>query len=215
MVPYRGVATITARVGGKLSRFEEARGWEWLIYNPIHFLHFHEAAKRDASAVFDVIEASFPEASSFVDVGAGSGAYAAEGTRRGHPSVALERDRFGRFLARRQGVDARRFDIRSVNALGRFDLAYCFEVAEHLPPDLGDRLVAFLAASGREILFTAAPPRQGGTGHINEQPPEYWEERFARHGRQLNQRKSDDVREALAARALESHWLARNASVYR
>jgi hypothetical protein len=31
-------------------------------------------------------------------------------------------------------------------------------------------------------LFSAAIPGQGGTEHINEQPPRYWERQFERHG---------------------------------
>jgi hypothetical protein len=32
------------------------------------------------------------------------------------------------------------------------------------------------------VLFSAALPRQGGTGHVNEQWPAYWIERFQTYG---------------------------------
>lgn len=208
------MSTLRVRVAGRLSRFGEHRGWDWLVYNPIHFLHFHDYAVTDAPAVLDGMEAVFPCASSYADVGAGSGAYAAEATRRGHPTVAYERDRFGRFLARRQGVHALPFDLTSPPSPPRCDLAFCFEVAEHVPPDLGDALVAFLAATAKEILFTAAPPGQGGTGHINEQPMAYWETRFALHGKRLDQERTVAMRSALGNAHLRSHWLHRNATVF-
>ncbi len=63
-----------------------------------------------------------------------------------------------------------------------FDLAICVEVLEHLPPPAGDAAVAGLTACAPVVLFSAAIPGQGGTGHQNEQWPSYWAERFDRHG---------------------------------
>jgi hypothetical protein len=95
-----------------------------------------------------------------------------------------------------------------------FDLAYCFEVAEHVPAPLGDILVGFISTHGREVLFTAAQPGQGGTGHINEQHPSYWQERFARYGKQLDVERTVAIRHTLAAADLESRWLEKNAMVF-
>lgn len=64
----------------------------------------------------------------------------------------------------------------------RADLVVCVEVAEHLPESAADTLVENLVRHGDRILFSAAPPGQGGTGHINEQPPEYWQRKFAKFG---------------------------------
>ena len=60
----------------------------------------------------------------------------------------------------------------------RFDLCMSIEVAEHLPATAAEKYVRFLCAHSDTILFTAAPPGQGGTGHVNEQPPEYWQQLF-------------------------------------
>lgn len=64
----------------------------------------------------------------------------------------------------------------------RFDLVQCLEVAEHLPAAASAGLVASLAAHGDVILFSAAPPGQGGEHHVNEQPLQYWADRFAAAG---------------------------------
>merc|ERR1719413_15496 len=49
------------------------------------------------------------------------------------------------------------------------DLVYSFEVAEHIPAKFHDRLVSILAnATGKWLVFSAARPGQGGTGHIAE-----------------------------------------------
>jgi hypothetical protein len=63
-----------------------------------------------------------------------------------------------------------------------FDLAVCLEVAEHLPAELADDLVAGLCAVSRRIVFSAAIPGQGGHGHLNEQWPAYWAEKFETFG---------------------------------
>lgn len=64
----------------------------------------------------------------------------------------------------------------------RFDLVMSLEVGEHLPPECADRFVESLVNLGPVAAFSAAVPKQGGTYHVNEQWPEYWVARFARHG---------------------------------
>jgi SAM-dependent methyltransferase len=196
------------------SQLGERLGIDWLTYNPLVFLFYHEYAVADAPTVARTFEKVFPEAGRFVDAGAGSGAYAAELRRRGHMVVAYEYARLGRFIARLQGVHARPFDLAQpvVVEPTEFDLAYSFEVAEHLPPELGDRLVAFLAASAPTVVFTAAPPGQGGTGHINEQERPYWVVRFRNHGMVERQELRDRV--AAGFRDIRSSWLATNVMVF-
>lgn len=64
----------------------------------------------------------------------------------------------------------------------RSDLALCLEVAEHLPASAAGVLVDSLCAASDRIVFSAAPPGQGGTGHINERPMQYWRDLFACRG---------------------------------
>lgn len=59
-----------------------------------------------------------------------------------------------------------------------WDLALCLEVAEHLPPQNADGFIGRLCAAAPVVLFSAAIPGQGGTGHLNEQWPAYWTDRF-------------------------------------
>ena len=64
----------------------------------------------------------------------------------------------------------------------RFDLAVCIEVAEHLPESAAAPLVKTLTSAAPAILFSAAVPGQGGHGHLNEQPRQYWTELFEAEG---------------------------------
>jgi SAM-dependent methyltransferase len=61
---------------------------------------------------------------------------------------------------------------------GEFDLAVSLEVAEHLPSHRAVSFVDDLCALAPIVVFSAAIPGQGGTGHINEQWPAYWAAMF-------------------------------------
>jgi SAM-dependent methyltransferase len=63
-----------------------------------------------------------------------------------------------------------------------FDLAMALEVAEHLEPEKSDRFVDNLVRLSSRVLFSAAPPGQGGRNHINERPYSFWKELFERRG---------------------------------
>lgn len=74
-------------------------------------------------------------------------------------------------------------DLRKPFLLNRkFDLIISLEVAEHLPENCADNFVSSLVSHGDVIIFSAAVPGQGGQYHINEQWPEYWQEKFKSHG---------------------------------
>jgi len=203
-------------LGTRASRLGERRGWDWLVYNPLTMWSYHRLARADAGPVMAAVREVFPAAGDLVDVGAGSGAYAAAAARHGARVVALERSRAGRAMAALQRVRSAPFDLRDpAPPERRADLAYCFEVAEHLPPDLGDRLVTFLAASAPVVVFTAAQPGQGGYGHINEQPQPYWIDRFRAAGMAPSPDEAAALRRAFRAHGVQAPWFDENVLVFR
>lgn len=75
-----------------------------------------------------------------------------------------------------------RYDLRFPFQKARpepYDLAICFETAEHIHPHYADRLVDTICECADYVLFTGATPGQGGTNHHNEQPHEYWLQKFS------------------------------------
>lgn len=76
------------------------------------------------------------------------------------------------------------WDLRNPLDLKRaYDLVLCLEVAEHLPEASADTLCDTIGRHcGKLLLFTAAPPKQGGHGHVNCQPEAYWIEKLGRRG---------------------------------
>jgi SAM-dependent methyltransferase len=63
-----------------------------------------------------------------------------------------------------------------------FDLALSLEVAEHLPASRSRGFVRDLTGLAPVVIFSAAPPGQGGVNHVNEQWPTYWIDVFAEQG---------------------------------
>jgi len=84
------------------------------------------------------------------------------------------------------GVTWRHYDLRKPLDLYReFDLVMCLEVAEHLDDAYSGTIVNTITEHVAEfgyVLFCAARRNQGGLGHVNEQPPDYWEELFDKAG---------------------------------
>ena len=152
-------------------------------YDRDFFSYEDERARTSAELVAPVV-AAITGARSVVDVGCGTGQWLR----------AFEEHGVGDLLGLDTGsapddlmaIDpdfCRVVDLRTPPPLGRsFDLALCLEVAEHLPPSAGPRLVEYLCSLAPVALFSAAIPGQGGNDHLNEQWPSYWASLFARHG---------------------------------
>jgi hypothetical protein len=93
----------------------------------------------------------------------------------------------------------------------QFDLVQSLEVAEHLPRDASRTFIASLTEHSRGlVLFSAAPPGQGGENHINEQPYDDWRELFRTYGYHA----VDCVRPRLAEDPAVSYWYRYNVLLY-
>lgn len=96
------------------------------------------------------------------------------------------------------------------------DLVLCLEVAEHLPESAADTLCdALAAATGDRLVFSAATPGQGGAGHINEQPGEYWAAKLGARGLEIDMPRSILLRARWRAEAPEAWWYGKNVRVWR
>jgi SAM-dependent methyltransferase len=204
-------------VGFKLSRVGERFGINALTYNPVIMEWFHGYAVQNAAKVVAAIREVFPQTESVIDVGCGSGAFAAEFGREGLRAIGLEHSPAGVEFARRQGVDCRPFDVARPAAeqiRETADLAYSFEVAEHVPASLAGNFVDFMTRLAPLMIFTAAQPGQGGIGHINEQPLTYWVEKFERAGFGQAIAETEALRAAFQKRET-SYWFYKNSAVFR
>jgi len=124
---------------------------------------------------------------SVVDVGCGDGAFVKYFNDKGILSYGIE----GSATAFPHMYDARQFvdchDLRTPIPKDffneyQFDLCMSLEVAEHIEPEYVDIYVDTLCGLSSKVLLSAAPPGQGGTGHYNCQPTEYWDNKFIDRG---------------------------------
>jgi SAM-dependent methyltransferase len=147
-----------------------------------NFFRSHDAVQDPMyDRIADAIVASVGPRSA-VDIGCGTGRII---RRLADAGVAVRGVEGSRHAIELSAVGDRivRHDLTNgVPDLGRFDLALCLEVAEHLPSRAAEPLVDGLVRLSDRVIFTAATPGQGGTHHVNEQPHNYWIELFRARG---------------------------------
>ena len=154
---------------------------------------------------------------SAIDLGAGAGYYAITLAEAGVDTWAVDMSKDVPVF-NCDNVHSIQHDLQKALRLERvFDLVLCIEVAEHLPESAADELCATIARhAGKWVVFTAAPPGQGGTGHINCQPSDYWRKKLERYGLLYLPRHTTTIKESwLAICNSKFAYLSRNVSVYK
>ena len=182
-----------------------------VLYSDTFFDWQQDGALRAASVVLPIVQRLLSP-SSVVDIGCGRGAWL-----RAFQELGVSRIRGidGEYLDRSKLLIppecftctdlSKPFELE-----GRYDLAICLEVAEHLPETMASILIEKLVAAAPAVLFSAALPGQGGTRHITEKMPAYWRALFQRHGYVL----LDPIRPAILTDARIEWWYRQNTVLY-
>jgi cyclopropane fatty-acyl-phospholipid synthase-like methyltransferase len=184
------------------------------VYSDAYYEKYIEGPARQAApAIADSVLADFAP-TSVLDVGCGSGALLAEFAARGVTARGLERAEAGLARCRARGLDVESFDLElETSTARRADVVLSTEVAEHLPEKFADRFVALLGEAGPVVVLTAATPGQGGTGHVNEQPNDYWIAKFVQRGFEYREATALAWRTDWRRRGIPS-WYANNVMVF-
>lgn len=165
------------------------------------------SAKAALSIIFGVLDIN-----SVVDFGCGTGSWLrAAGELGARKLTGVD----GPWVKREMLVDTS-IDLITANlespiaSPGAHDLAMSVEVAEHLTPARADGFVNELCTASSHVMFGAAIPGQGGTGHINEQWQSYWARKFIANG----YHPLDIVRPQLHDQKLVNTWYRNNILLY-
>lgn len=152
---------------------------------------------------------------SVIDIGCGSGVYLSE-FKANHKEI-IGFDGSPAAIACSLVKDKiKQHDLcQPLNLNRQFDLCLCLETAEHLEPECAETLINSLTGLSKTIIFTAATPGQGplSIGHINEQPPEYWQKLFEQKNFKLNKKITETIRQEMADKNVV-WWLVKNLMIY-
>jgi SAM-dependent methyltransferase len=138
--------------------------------------------------VYDLLAATLAAVfrpSSVADVGCGSGgislALRAKGVERIFP---LDFSQASVDMTKGKGFpNAQRLDLTQASKIpATADLCLCLEVAEHIPRKYERHLVSLLSQVAPVLIFTAAPPGQGGHLHVNLRSKNHWIQLFREKG---------------------------------
>lgn len=154
------------------------------IYDPDYYARFVEGpAVRSAEAISESILLDL-RPKTVVDVGCGTGALLEALRKRGCGVLGLEYSEAALQYCRARKIEVRKFDLErdTLEDDLTFDVVISMEVAEHLPHKVARRYVDLVTRLSSVIVFTAAPPGQGGNDHVNEQSPSYWIRKFRAAG---------------------------------
>jgi hypothetical protein len=181
------------------------------VYDDTYFDAQVEGSLRSARVIVPIVT-GLVNPRSVIDIGCGCGgwlrAFRENGveTLRGMDLACIDRSKLLIHPSEFGHVDLQQpFEIE-----GTYDLAVCLEVAEHLSSKSSRNLIHALAALAPIILFSAAIPGQGGTCHINEQWPSYWQTLFLDHGYQ----RLDPIRPRIWQDGRVEWWYRQNILMY-
>ena len=151
------------------------------IYDSDFFNDANERKILSSQKVARII-ASYYKFQNILDIGCGMGLYLRELNKMGKDVLGCDSSKAGIRMAAPE-ITVFYADVTKPLYVNRkFDTALCFEVAEHIKKKYSRQLVKNCTAYSDTVLFTAAPEGQGGVGHINEQPFEFWIHLFEEMG---------------------------------
>lgn len=177
------------------------------VYDEQYFRTIDQESARAAAVIVPALVRAFAPRR-VIDVGCGSGAMLMEFANQGAEVLGLEHAITALEICRERGLRVQHFDLEAPEPIGEWaDLAISTEVAEHLPEPCADSYVELLCSLSDRVVITAATPGQGGTDHVNEQPHEYWIQKFEARGFKLDEPRTLAWRRQWAQAAIAScYW---------
>lgn len=191
------------------------------LYTPAFFANHADGAHRSATRILPIVM-DLVHPTSVVDVGCAEGTWLAAWRDLDVPRlIGLDGEYVDRHRLRIEPDTFTPFDLSTLADDGaadalvaragqRFDLAMSLEVAEHLPEQAAASLVGTLCRLAPVVLFSAAVPYQGGTGHLTERLPSFWASLFSAR----NYRAVDAIRAQIWDDRSVEWWYRQNTLLF-
>lgn len=182
------------------------------VFNRVYDAAFFTEGNRDkvasASTVAQIISEHFQFGSIF-DIGCGMGIFIEQFHLLGKEVLGCDLSVDGLHLSSKDFTIFNADATKPILLNRKYDLAMCFEVAEHVPQKCSRQLVRNCVNNGDTVLFTAAPPGQEGVGHINCQPYDFWIDLFKEEGFIYQAEASERIRVRMRQENVV-WWIANN-----
>ena len=145
-----------------------------------------------------------------LDIGCGPGTYVRAFREVGVDAIGIDTDErvSGQEYLSQQSL---------FNTKLQAQLVLCLEVAEHIDSSLSDDIAASVAGAvepGGMLIWSAAHPGQGGTGHINCQPKSYWHSKLKEAGLERDEETESKLLNYVKA-GYHMGWFYLNGMVFR
>lgn len=182
------------------------------LYNKKFYAALEKGALASAEIMVPFILKNISGINSVLDVGCGTGSWLIKWQENGVKDV-LGVD--GSYINKEQLKIPENLFVahnlsEELDLKRKFDLVQCLEVAEHIDEKFADILIDNLTRHGDVIFFSSATPGQGGSGHINEKPHNYWQKKFLEH----HFIAIDFLRPALQGNKAIKPWYRFNSIIY-
>ncbi|MCK5055719.1 MAG: class I SAM-dependent methyltransferase [Candidatus Aminicenantes bacterium] len=178
------------------------------IYDSDFFNDANERKILSSQKVGRII-ASYYKFRTILDIGCGMGLYLRELNKMGKDVLGCDSSVEGIHMAAPEITVFYADVTKPLHVNKKFDTVLCFEVAEHIKKKYSRQLVKNCTAYSDTVLFTAAPEGQGGVGHINEQPLEFWINLFAEMDFKYDSDLSGKIRQYMKDEDVVE-WIANN-----
>jgi len=171
-------------------RYETLRYWGYRLFfsDQGYSNAYYRGIEAANSRVYDLLAETLIETFrpvSVADVGCGSGGISSALRAKGVENIyPFDFSQASVDMTKKKGFpNASRLDLTQAPEIpATADLCLCLEVAEHIPRKHERNLVSLLSQVAPILIFTAAPPGQGGHLHVNLRPKDHWIQLFREKG---------------------------------
>jgi len=170
-----------------------------------------------ARIVVDELHAALGDIRSVIDIGCGEGVWLYAWKKKGVADVTgVDQFQWSEMESLIEEHEYKCVDFESSlrnlseSKEHNYDICQCLEVAEHLSQEVSESLVSFLTSLSDIIVFSSAPPGQGGENHVNEKPYWWWKRLFEERGYELY----DSIRPRITKYSSVKPWYKYNMFVY-